>query len=85
MTEKQVVEKLRILLPHWIEHNRGHAIEFRRQIAIARSESMDEVATLIDRAADIIEDADRRLAEALVKAGSSAHDHSRGGHHHHHD
>ena len=23
------VEKLRILLPHWIEHNQEHAAEFR--------------------------------------------------------
>lgn len=80
MSEQQTEEKLRVLLPHWIEHNQGHATEFRRWSAAARTENMEEVATLIDRAADIMEEADRLLSEALIKAGGPSH----GGHHPHH-
>lgn len=80
MSEKQPAEKLRILLPHWIEHNQGHATEFRRWSSTARTENMEEVASLIDRAADILEEADHLLSEALIKAGGPSH----GGHHHHH-
>lgn len=81
--EKETGEKLRLLLPHWIEHNQGHATEFRRWSSTARNENMEEVANLIDRAADFLEDADRLLSEALIKAGGPTH----GGHqqHHHHD
>lgn len=80
MTEKNAAEKLQVLIPHWIEHNQGHATEFRRWSAAARRENLGPVAKLIDRAADIMEDADRLLAEALVKAGGPTHQ----GHHHHH-
>lgn len=80
MTEQQVVEKLRVLLPHWIEHNQGHVAEFRKWSATARSEGCQEPANLIDRAAEIMEEADRLLAEALHQVGGPGH----GGHHHHH-
>lgn len=83
MTEQQVVEKLRVLLPHWIEHNQGHAAEFRKWSATARAEGCQEPANLIDRAAELLDEAERLLSEALTKAGGPA----QGGHrhHHHHD
>lgn len=79
MSEKQVEEKLRVLLPHWIEHNLGHAAEFRKWSAAARAEDSKKPADLIDRAAEILEEADRLLAEALHRLGGPS-----GGHHHHH-
>jgi len=35
MTGKSEVDKLRILLPHWIEHDMEHAAEFRRWAEVA--------------------------------------------------
>lgn len=81
MTEQQVVEKLRVLLPHWIEHNHGHAAEFRKWSAAARGEGCNDPANLIDRAAEILEEVDRLLSEALTRAGGPA---KAGGDHHHH-
>ncbi|MBM4463078.1 MAG: hypothetical protein FJ012_07030 [Chloroflexi bacterium] len=36
MPDKSEKEKLKILLGHWIEHNRGHAAEFRQWAEKAR-------------------------------------------------
>lgn len=89
MNEKKVEEKLRVLLPHWIEHNHGHAAEFRKWSATARSEGCNDQANLIDRAAEILEEVDRLLSEALTRTGGPLqggddhlHHHR---HHHHHD
>jgi hypothetical protein len=57
-------EKLRALLPHWIEHNAEHAAEFRRWAAAAGSAVAD-----IEVAASRMEAANEALAEALVKLG----------------
>ena len=56
------VEKLRILIPHWIEHNAEHADEFREWAAKAGSAQADLVA-----AADALEAASDHLRAALEK------------------
>jgi hypothetical protein len=45
------VDKLRVLLPHWIEHNAEHAAEFRTWAEKARAAGQEEVAEEIDTAA----------------------------------
>ncbi len=57
-------EKLRILLPHWIEHNGEHAEEFRHWAA-----GSGTVEDLILAAADLVEKANERLEEALKELG----------------
>jgi hypothetical protein len=67
------LEKLRVLLPHWIEHNGEHAEEFRRwaeRAGPAEEEILD--------AADLVEEANARLEEALQELGGPLE------HHHHH-
>lgn len=59
MTEQ---EKLRALLPHWIEHNTEHASEFRRWAELAGPAQAD-----LDAAADHLEAANGALAAAVVK------------------
>jgi len=57
-------EKLRLLLPHWIEHNLEHASEFRgwaSKETIARKELLT--------AAQYLEKASRKLEVALEKVG----------------
>ena len=42
--------KLRILLPHWIEHNEEHAASFQRWVARARELGWEETAQGIEEA-----------------------------------
>lgn len=57
-------EKLRVLLPHWIEHNGEHAGEFREWAGRA-GEARD---ALLD-AARLVDEANARLQEALEQLG----------------
>jgi hypothetical protein len=66
-------DKLRVLLPHWIEHNGEHAWEFRKyaeQAGVARK--------ALVAAAESVEEANRHLAKALDQLGGPLE-------HHHHD
>ena len=45
------VDKLRVLLPHWIEHNAEHAAEFRTWANRARAAGEDHLAQRIESAA----------------------------------
>ena len=58
------IEKLRVLLPHWIEHNGGHAAEFRTWAERAGS-AQD---ALLD-AARLLAEANALLEEALGQLG----------------
>ena len=69
-------EKLRVLIPHWIEHNEEHANEFRRW-----AEQAGEAAADVLTAAEGMNRVNGSLAKALEKLGGPLDtDH----HHHHH-
>jgi len=57
-------EKLRVLLGHWIKHNREHAEEFRRWADRAGEASND-----ISSAVDYMTKAGSALEKALEKLG----------------
>jgi hypothetical protein len=57
-------DKLRVVLPHWIEHNAEHANEFRLWAKLAGEAEAD-----IEVAAAQMEAANEALAAALVKLG----------------
>jgi hypothetical protein len=65
-------DKLRALLPHWIEHNDEHAAEFRTWAERARAAGQDEVAEEIDTAAKELGWVNEALAEALKKLTGTA-------------
>ena len=83
-TEMNDLEKLRVVLPHWIEHNIGHGLEFAKWSETLSSVGEEEIAGLLKTAESFLRDADSVLKEALAKAGGEM---SGGGHHHthHHD
>ena len=82
MDPKTTIEKLRILLPHWIEHNRSHGAEFRQWAASARTEGSESLAALLDQAAANMAVTDELLKKAGTEVGGTgeAYDHI-----HHHD
>ncbi len=68
MDERQ---KLRILIPHWIEHNQEHADEFVRFM-----ESAGDAANDLRQAAEQMASVNHALAHALEKLGGAlAHEH----------
>ena len=73
------VEKLRVLLPHWLEHNKSHAAEFTKWAQAAEKQGENEVAALINQAVASLQEADNSLIQALEKIGGPQE-----GHHHHH-
>jgi translation initiation factor IF-2 len=73
-------EKVRALLPHWIEHNDEHAAEFRRWAEKVRAAGQEEVAEEIALAAKELGWVSEALSAALQKLGGPAnhahpHDH----------
>ncbi len=82
MSEQNTISKLRVLLPHWIEHNISHIAEFRKWENEARAESGKEVSLLLKKAISDMEEAGKSLSEALEKIGGPLE--SSEGHHHHH-
>jgi hypothetical protein len=81
MSEQDTTKKLRVLLPHWIEHNNNHIAEFRKWESEARTESGQEVALLLAKAISDMEKTGKSLSEALEKVGGPL---EGGGEHHHH-
>ncbi|CAK8712680.1 hypothetical protein GMJAKD_01940 [Candidatus Electrothrix aarhusensis] len=62
------IDKLRVMLPHWIDHNQGHGGEFA-QWAEKLAGNSPEVAQLLRDAVQSLQEAQSRLEEALNKAG----------------
>ncbi len=62
-------ERLRVVLKHLIEHNEGHAEDYRRWIELAGSAGMSNVAALIGEANDHAAKASEALRKALDLVG----------------
>lgn len=71
------LDKLRVLIQHWIEHNQGHAGEFEKWQSLMREENQ-AVAEKLTRTIAKTEEINELLEEALQLAGGKLE------HHHHH-
>ena len=80
------IEKLRVLLKHWIDHNGGHVEEFDKWRSTMADENRDSMADALNRAITQMDEVSATLQAALDEIGgapdSSDHDHHN--HHHHH-
>jgi hypothetical protein len=65
-------DRLRVLLPHWIDHNAEHAAEFRNWAERARAAGREEVAEEIDTAAKELGWVNESLSAALQRLGGAA-------------
>jgi hypothetical protein len=66
------MERLRALLPHWIEHNREHANSFLAWARRASAAGEGHVAAQIEAAATRMEEANHDLECALQHMGGPA-------------
>ncbi len=74
------LEKLRVILPHWIGHNAEHGREFARWADLIQEAGEGDIAELLRRAERDLREAEKALGKALEKAGGPLPaDH---GHHH---
>ena len=78
MSEMSETDKLRVLLPHWIEHNNSHIAEFTKwkQVAVDNGE---DLGGGIEEAISAMKKAGESLKGVLEKLGGPVE-----GHHHHH-
>jgi hypothetical protein len=67
------IEKLRALLPHWLEHNQEHAREFEAWAAKASLARQEAAAQQIRYAAKAMEQANDALQTALAELGGPVH------------
>ena len=83
------LQKVRVVLPHWIEHNQGHMEESRKWVEALRSEGNEPVAALVEEAVAAMARAGHLLVHAMETAGGpgdhDSHHHHGHDHHHHHD
>jgi len=57
--------KLRVLLPHWIEHNQEHIESFQHWVARAREMGQDEAARQLEQAVERMAACNQALNAAL--------------------
>jgi len=85
MADKQELtelEKLRVLIPHWLEHSHSHQHEFAKWLVVAKNEGQEEAAEAIDQAMGKLVKAYKYLRKALEALGGAVEGHH--GHHHNH-
>jgi len=63
------LERLRVLLPHWIAHNEEHALEFLDWAGKPSLAGHEETAQLVRRAAEEMQQANDALKLALDRLG----------------
>ena len=84
MTEKKYtdIEKLQVLVSHWLQHNESHGKEYAKWASVARQSGHSTAAQCIEQAVDLLAEADKALAEALESLGGLGKGQQ---HHHHHE
>ncbi len=78
------VEKLRVMLQHWIEHNKGHVEEFEKWRKLMAEEGNPALAEHITEAVKSMAIVNAQLGKALHEAGGPKTDPEEGHHHHNH-
>lgn len=65
--EGNEIEKLKVLLPHWIEHNRHHIQERERWLKAVEDSGLVEVAHELRASIEVAREENRRLMAANDK------------------
>ena len=86
MAEKKYsdVEKLQMLISHWLQHNEDHGREYAKWAEVARQAGYATAAECIEEAVGLLAKADKAFEKALESVGGPDREHHHH-HHHHHD
>lgn len=83
MKNIDILEKIKVMLPHWIQHNKQHGEEF-----MSWAQELNKVdSTLADQlkqAVNALAEAQAALEKTLKMAGGEVNKIDDGGHNHHH-
>ena len=79
------LEKLRVLLPHWIAHNHEHIAEIDRWAKLCEDSDNIQVKKALKKAISAAEQVTEKLQYALDLAGGPIENPETHGHHHGHD
>jgi hypothetical protein len=74
------LEKLRVLLKHWIDHNGGHVAEFDKWRTVMNEENRESMAKALGTAMAQMDEVSTTLQAALDEIGGAP----ESVHHHHH-
>jgi hypothetical protein len=79
------LEKLRVLLPYWIAHNREHMAEIDRWAKLCEDSDNIQIKEALKKAISATEQVTKELQHAMDLAGSpiESHDEPHGHHHEH--
>ena len=85
MTKKNYsdLEKLQLLLTHWLQHNKSHSSDYLKWADVARQGNHTKTAEFIEQAVDFLKKSDKSLEKALASVGGPGKED--GHHHHNHD
>ena len=67
MSREEIVEKVSVLVHHWISHNDEHAEEYRKWAEKLEEEGLVEIAEPIRQAADLILSSNAHFRSAKEK------------------
>lgn len=78
------IEKLRVLLKHWIDHNGGHVAEFEKWRTTMSEENRETMVEALSTAITQMDDVSATLQAALDELGGAPESSDHHHHHHHH-
>ncbi len=63
------IDKLKVMLPHWIEHNQSHLEEFTKWADIIKNTGDKKTARLLNKAIDGLAGAEKALLKIMDSLG----------------
>jgi len=79
------IDKLRVMLKHWIDHNGGHVKEFDKWRDVMAGENQESMVAALATAMEQMDSVSATLQKALDELGGAPEDADHHHHHHHHD
>ena len=62
---KKDIEKIKLLLPHWIKHNEEHTDEYKRWLERIRKDVSEDIVKNLEKAIQLMEESNKYLKSTL--------------------